>query len=336
MSKNSLINLLMAIMIVLSILIGTGHSARSTLTSHECLTGLQRHSSSGVDERIYTLTARIRLLALWISRTGVGAGKIAWGEDSAGTQELALLIGSDPARAPMKINRWGYIDERVVGSCAEIVGVMTEAEEQSIQQARTNVSASNARHSFKAIRARIADGTAHSSVSYMKLDEDFTYRDVDALLQQVPKDGGRVRILSLPEGAAPGFLFAVRSLVDESVRAYIKSHILGEAQSAVRRYVFSGSAYELRRKSIRMVRELTVNGRMFRQLLESELEIRNLTTGHKSEFRITYGVQDPIAGIPVRIVYRPRWWFEAEMLLDSDAATPQAAQGGTPWKSGAN
>jgi hypothetical protein len=336
MSKNSLINLLMATTIMLSILVGTGHGAGPVPTPDKYVARTHELNSIRTDERFYTLTARVRLLALWISRAGVGAGRIAWSEDGNGTQELALLIGSDPARAPMKINRWGYIDERVTGSCAELVGVMTESEEQSIQQARTSVSASNAKHSFKAIRARILDGTAHSSVSYMKLDEDFTYRDVHTLLQQVPQDDARVRSLSLPEGAEPGFLFAVRSLVDESIHAYLKSRNLSEVQRVSRRYVFSGTAYELRRISIRLVNELEVNNRTFRQLLESQFETRNLTTGHKSEFSITYGIQDPIAGIPVRIVYRPRWWFEAEMLLESDAAAPQAAQGGAPWRPGTN
>jgi hypothetical protein len=336
MNKNSLINLLTAITIMLSVLINTGHGAGSTLASEEKIAGPGSRSFSAVDERVYTLTARVRLLALWISRTGVGEGRIAWGEDSDGTQELALLIGSDPARAPMKINRWGYIDERALGSRAELVGVMTEAEEQSIQQARTNVSASNAKHSFKAIRAHMADGISRSSVSYMKLAEDFTYRDVDALLQQVPQDGMRVRNLSMPEGAELGFLFAVRSLIDESVCAYTKSNAAGGAQSALRRYVFSGSAYELRRKSIRLVKEMAANNHTFSQLLESQFETRNLTTGRKTEFSITYGIQDPIAGIPIRIVYRPCWWFEAEMLLDSDAAVPKAALGGAPRKPGAN
>jgi hypothetical protein len=336
MSRNSIINLSMAIMISLSIWISAGHGAGSTLASDECLTIPCGQSPREVNERFYTLTARIRLLAFWISRAGVGAGRIAWSEDGDGTQELALLIGSDPARAPMKINRWGYINERVSGSRAELIGVMTEGEEQSIQQARANVSVSNGKHSFKAIRSRILDGTAHSSVSYMKLDEDFTYRDVDALLQRVPQDGARVSRLNLPEGAEPGFLFAVRSLVDESVCTYRNSPALGEAQHAARRYVFSGTAYELRRKSIRKVQELVINHRTLRQLLESKFETRNLSTGHSSEFSITYGIQDPIAGIPVRIVYRPRWWFEAEMLLESDAAALQTAREGEPWKPGTN
>jgi hypothetical protein len=335
-TRNSLINLLLAIMCILSIWGTAELGAGSIQAAGQSLPSQCQPCSREVADRYYTLTARVRLLFLWISRTGIGEGRIAWSESDDGTRGLALLIGSDPARAPMKINRWGYIVERVSGSCAELVGVMTETEEQSIEQARANLGRSNATHSFKAIRSQIQDGMAQSSVSYMKLDEDFTYREVDTLLRRVSQEGARIRRLSLPEGAEPGFLFAVRSLVHESVGDYRRSGASGVVQHALRRYSFFGSLFELRRQSTRVVREIVINGFTFRQLLESAFETRNLSNGRLSNFSITYGIQDPITEIPVRIVYRPRWWFEAEMLLDGNAAVSQAARGGAPWKSGTN
>lgn len=336
MTRNGLTNLLLAIMCTLSVWGAAGQSSESITAADESWVGTSQSCSREVAARYYTLTARVRLLILWYSRPGVGAGRITWSESDDGTRGLALLIGSDPARAPMKINRWGYIDERVSRSRAELVGIMTEAEERSIDQARANLAGFDAMHSFKAIRARIQDGVVQSSVSYMKLAEDFTYREVDTLLQRVPLEGARVRRLGLPEGTEPGFLFAVRSLVDESIEAYRRSGASGVAQNALRRYSFSGSLFELRRQSTREVQEIAINGRTFRRLLESVFETRNHSNGQRSNFSITYGVRDPIDGIPVRIVYRPRWWFEAEMLLDDNAAASQAARGGTPWNSGTN
>ena len=104
----------------------------------------------------------------------------------------------------------------------------------------------------------------------------------------------------------------------------------------MRRYAFSGSLFELRRLSTGVVREAAIKGHTFRELLESSFEARNLTNGQLSRFAITYGTQEPITGIPIRIVYRPRWWFEAEMLLDGDAAGLSVARGGLPWKPGTN
>jgi hypothetical protein len=213
---------------------------------------------------------------------------------------------------------------------------MTEAEEQSIEQARMSVNTTNAIHSFKAIRSWIQDGTALSNVSYMKLAENFTFRDADTLLQRIPQEAGRVRRLCLPEGAEPGFLFAVRSLVRESVDRYRQSGSSSFAQHDLRRYVFSGSVFELKERSTREVREAVINGCRFGPLLESAFEARNLSNRQVSDFSITYGIQQPIDGIPVRIVYRPRWWFEAEMLLDRSAAASKTGQGEASWKSGTN
>jgi hypothetical protein len=333
MTRNCMTSLLFSIICILS-LFGVAKPGEGSIQVAEQSLPAPQQASREVDERYYTLTARVRLLFLWISRAGVGAGRIAWSEGDSGTRGLALLIGSDPERAPMKINRWGYILEQVSGSAAELVGIMTEAEEQSIEQARSNLERSGAVHSYKAIHSRLQDGTVQSSISYMKLAEDFTYREVDALLQRVPQEGVRVRRLSLPDGAESGFLFAVRSLVDESVAACRRSGASGVAPHALRRYSFSGSLFELRRQSTRPVQEIEVNNHRYRQLLESDFEARNLSNGRCSNFSITYGTQDPIIGIPVRIVYRPRWWFEAEMLLDGDAAAVKAARGGAPWKPG--
>ncbi len=336
MTRNSLTNLLMAIMFGLSLWGTTGASAGSAPAEGDGPQAQCRPCVREVADRHYTLTARVRLLLLWISRPGIGAGRITWSNDDDGTRGLALLIGSDPAKAPMKINRWGYVVERVSRSGVDLVGVMTEAEEQSLEQARTNLGRSVAAHNYKAIRSRIQDGIAKSSISYLKLAEDFTYRELDTLLQRVPREDARVRLVTLPGGAEPGFLFAVKSLMTESADAYRRSGASGAAQPGLRRYVFSGSLFELSRQSTREVRELTVNGREFRGLLESAFVARNLSTGQLSKFSITYGIQGPIEGIPVRIVYRPHWWFEAEMLLDGAAAESQAASGGEPWKSGIN
>jgi hypothetical protein len=29
-----------------------------------------------------------------------------------------------------------------------------------------------------------------------------------------------------------------------------------------------------------------------------------------------YGADGDLKGVPLRIVFRPRWWFEAELVLD--------------------
>src|SRR5258707_10371409 len=61
----------------------------------------------------YIMTARVRLLLFWAGKDDVGAGYIGSGrlpQDPA-SDVIELLIGSDPAKAPRAINRWGAASE---------------------------------------------------------------------------------------------------------------------------------------------------------------------------------------------------------------------------------
>src|SRR6202049_4793165 len=61
----------------------------------------------------YTMTARVRLLLFWVGKDDVGGGYIRAGtlpRDPA-SDVIELLIGSDPAKAPRAINRWGAASE---------------------------------------------------------------------------------------------------------------------------------------------------------------------------------------------------------------------------------
>jgi len=63
----------------------------------------------------YIMTARVRLLLFWVGKDDVGGGYIRRGtlpRDPA-SDVIELLIGSDPAKAPRAINRWGAASEIV-------------------------------------------------------------------------------------------------------------------------------------------------------------------------------------------------------------------------------
>src|SRR5262249_47790393 len=91
-----------------------------------------------VTEHHYRLSGAARPLLFWISRDNVGGGRMTWRQAPDGTVSLELLMGSDPARAPFKTNRWGYIREVVRGDSAELVAVKSETEEETIDQARAS------------------------------------------------------------------------------------------------------------------------------------------------------------------------------------------------------
>jgi hypothetical protein len=50
-------------------------------------------------------------------------------------------------------------------------------------------------------------------------------------------------------------------------------------------------------------------------VLTSEFVVTNRATRETTEFEIAYGTEDTLSEVPVRIVYRPRWWLELQLTL---------------------
>src|SRR5258708_22451190 len=105
---------------VLSILVGRPVTAQAPVPNDiqaalQHTTELMR-TPMHVDAQFdYIMTARVRLLLFWVGKDDVGGGYIRRGrlpQDPA-SDVIELLIGSDPAKAPRAINRWGAASEIV-------------------------------------------------------------------------------------------------------------------------------------------------------------------------------------------------------------------------------
>lgn len=275
-------------------------------------------------EQQYTVSVRVRPLLFWIERKNVGDARLTWSESPDGATRVELLIGSDPNRTPMRINRWGYIAETTCGATSTVVGVMTRSDEQSVEEAQARLRASpHDGQAFSAIRAVVTPTESHAWVTQLRVAEDYTYRDLEGVLQRVPDAGTAHRRIAIEEGAAQGFLAAAASLVRESVTARTRSGRTAAVTAPARAYVHGDRLYDLRVRSSTAVGadDPATPGP---PLVETDFEVRTRTTGRTTRFRVTYPTDGPQAGVPVRIVYRPRWWFEAELRLTGDAAAATA------------
>jgi hypothetical protein len=65
---------------------------------------------------------------------------------------------------------------------------------------------------------------------------------------------------------------------------------------------------------------------VFSNVIRAELETKNRVTGNQTSFRLEYGTSGDLKAVPLRIVFRPKWWFEAELLLDEPAGSGAARQ----------
>ena len=115
------------------------------------------------------------MLLLWIGRDNVGTGVIRYRASEKGTA-YELLIGSDPLRAPGRLNRWGYLAEEVRGEECAVLGVISKSEEERLAMSVDPAPPI-------AVRSRVFEvgslRSAHMSALQRFRPTSHTYRDAD-------------------------------------------------------------------------------------------------------------------------------------------------------------
>jgi hypothetical protein len=268
--------------------------------------------TSGRTEYSYEVSGRVRLLLFWTKRQGVGAARLALESAPDGGRRIELLIGTDPQRAPRKLNRWGYVAETLRGGSGEAFGLMTASDEATLEEAtKTLDEAGTGGHLFKAIRSS-NDGTENrTEVVQLRTERDFTYRDLQALLHLLPPPG-QSRRATVPAGTDYGFLAAITSLIHDSVSPCGDTRPIA---SLTRRYAYAGRLYSITLRQAKALDSFTADGRTFRSVIDGDFRVTNLSTHNTTDFRIIYGARDTLAETPISVVYRPRWWLELQLLL---------------------
>jgi hypothetical protein len=270
-----------------------------------------------VRERSYLINARVRpLLLFWISRDDVGDARITWREGSGNRRAFELLVGSDPDRAPRRINRWGFIVEELSAEKAEILGVMKESSEQTIEEAEAEISRQDNVSTFKAARTTITGDRAVSGSMTVHAPAHLTYRELDSLLGLMPAEPPRVRTLELPPGTQKGFLVAMDSLIRASIEPCGTKGGTGARAVPAVPYLYNQTLFDLSLLSCDYHPELQTKTETFANVVDGRFQVKNRTTKNETKFRVFYGTSGELHGQPVRAMFRPRWWMEVELVLD--------------------
>lgn len=269
---------------------------------------------------IYAMSGKIRPLLFWIGRDHVGMARIVWRRGADGARAYELLIGTDPASAPRRLNRWGYIAEEVRGANGALLALMSRSEETSIDEVRDR---RHGRADFGAMRARVEAGWSHSVVPTVSAEHDPTFRDVDALIAQVhvASERAAVRAIAVPVGVRPGFLAAVAELVDASVETLRASR--GGAGVPPPRpvpYVYGVRFYDLALRSHARLDASSEPAQRQGDRARGRFEIRNRATGELTRFELVYGLDGVLAAVPIEITYQPRWWLKVALRLQRESA----------------
>jgi hypothetical protein len=270
-------------------------------------------SAGGVArQRHYQVDGRARPFLFWIRKSNIGDGRLTWRRGPDGIIGYELLVGSDPARTPRHINRWGYLREESGAGGAVAFGVMSESDEQSVQEADRNTSRPDGVHAFKALRQVLTGSEAQVTISDVRVQKDLTYADLDVLLSAVPAAPAKTKAVAMAPWNSPGFLTAAASLMEEGRTAAGKQ---SHGQPLVRTYPYNGQLYDLELRSSDRIDNHTREGRSFGPAMRGRFRVLNRKTGDETPFMVVYGIEGDLAGVPLLISWRPRWWLEIECAL---------------------
>jgi len=262
-------------------------------------------------QHTYRMAGKIRVLLIWVGRDDVGSGVITWkasGEDKA----YDLLIGSDPAKAPGQLNKWGYLVEEVRGGASSVVGVISQDNEDELSDVKEGLANKRGGRPFDTIRGRVNRSDAHARVGTLYAPSSLTYRDAPAVLKLVLEDRSKViKRLDRPGGVRAGFLTSLTELVEGTVRAPLNAK-----PSVVKiPYIHGDRMYELRLLDSTRLSRFERDGRIFDHVIRGRFETARTGDRSGTRFELVYGASGPLAGIPILVSYQPKWWLQVDLVL---------------------
>ena len=290
----------------------------------------------------YVMTCKLRLLVFWAGRDDVGGGYVRIGKASSDDRQqmIQILFGSDPAKAPLSINRWGAGTEvlRRADSgqpeASAFFGFMKSSKGQSVLAMKSELSKekANGDHLFEGIISRVDDTRALSTTVPYSSSKDFDlhqYAEAEkATLQQLESNPARHirRLDGAARSACPRageFLSTTLQLIDDALS--------GRPVPDTLCYIYNARHYKATLLSVHPIADRKVhvtlrgNGgtldRTYRHLQEAHFEVLNEEAETKSSFDILLGTEGKLRGSPIQITYQPNWWFQVILNLAPD--TPQ-------------
>jgi hypothetical protein len=262
-------------------------------------------------EHTYSMSGRVRLLLFWVGRDDVGSGVIRWRENGA-DHAYELLIGSDPLRAPGRLNKWGYLAEAVREGDTTVFGVISKSTEDSIADVKAGLSSPAEGRPFNAIRARVTPRQAYTRVSTVHAASTVTYREAGTVLAlALGEQPTTVKQIDRPANVRPGFLSTMAELINDTMRE-IKSK--PRASPRVVAYVYGDRLYELRLLGAELLPLFEHEGRSFPQVVRGRFETGLPGQRPGSRFEVVFGTSGPWAGVPIVISYQPKWWLQVELM----------------------
>lgn len=347
-------------LLALSTVVIFGTICAAATTNHEPIReALQwiRTTPRGVAEYDYIMTARVRLIFFWVGKDDVGGGYIRRGvsSDDAHKEVFEVLFGSDPAKAPRAINRWGAGTEvswhknAVTSDAARaddvtasaFFGFMKASRGKSVSEMQQELKkeTDQGEHAFTGILSRVEPTSAISLVVPFASATDFTLNQYDTaeplMLEKIKESEQPVRSLQDANRCprAQEFLATIAELMDAA--------LAGQAAPASRCYIYDSQENTLTLETLTPLANLPVQlhgannttllDTTYTNLLQMDFVSTHKLTGKKVYFSIVSGTQGNLRRVPVQVRYQPNWWFQVVLNLKPAAdGTKTASKVGQP------
>jgi hypothetical protein len=262
-------------------------------------------------EHRYRIVGKLRMALLWAGRD-VGSARLTW-RSAPDASAVSLLAGSDPARAPRRMNQWTYLREEVRAGGAEVFSA------RSLDSADSAAGPLTLGRGPRFGVTCTAISTEAISIARTELDAGgVTYQMFPQFLDRLLRTSPWVprRRAQTPD-AHPGFLTALRHVLESDAAP---SGATPTPQSVA--YLYNDAVFDLRLNRRRRLENVVIGTRSFAVLTRADFVVRNRATADETTFGITY---EPIPGrprLPVQIFFQPSFWLAVELRQDDTVPAP--------------
>lgn len=264
------------------------------------------------EERQYRVNGKVRMLLFWVGRDDVGGARIRW-ESSPGGSSFALLAGSNPDRAPNRLNQWVYLREETLADDARVFVLRSLTDAESAISPHVAVLDGP---QFGASCASLTAAAVRTAATTVTVTQGLTYDRFGWVLEQIADSPGwTAQSSDRPPGAEAGFLTALERLIDGPQPAPGRSIA----------YIYNHIAYDLTVVRVEWTGPRTIGGREYAQLVGADVALRNRITRNVTRFSVTFDPDDATCPVrlPVQIVYQPNWWLKIELNVDETVDLPR-------------
>jgi hypothetical protein len=262
-------------------------------------------------EHRYRVSGKVRLLLFWAGDNDVGGARMRV-EHRPGSQVISFFGGSDPARAPRRLNMWGYAVEHAEVDSARVFMLRSMGEpDPAAAEARLADGGSDAL--FGASCGTMDPTGALASITGVRVGATVTYRAFGEVLSAVSASPRwQTERAHQTAHAAPGFFTALQDTISEAMAAIGTGTPL--PQTTRKTYLYKGLPYELRVLKMQRERDDVVRARYL---------YVNPPTADSGQFTVLFGASGPLAGVPLRFSVQPNWWLRLELELDDRVDVPE-------------